>query len=786
MQAVFLMACLALAAYLWTAPMRAERGLQTATLEQLIETAKREPENANALYFLGLRYEQLGNPMAAIGSYKKAAEKDGDHEKAWLGWARATAAVGNTQEAFSVLSVFAKAHPGNAPAHLALSAFYRDQDAMKRAYEEAKKASELDSKSADAWYQVGSAALKLKMYAEAEAALRRAIALAPKDWAAPFALAQALLAAKRDTEALVSFQQAANLAPTEGAPLREIGRSELASADNDAAFQKALDTLLKATRLSPQDPMVYLLLGQVYQKQGKWQEAKAALEQSAVLDPQQPTAFFELAKVYTELGDMVNAGKARQLHVEREASRNEIHNLLSQIYQDNADAGKSNELRLQLARIYVKHGDVGLALREYRHLAARVPGDKIVQQELAALQKSVPQAAPVAGTMLPASGIVPVSIATLIQDGNALLKQQNYAGAKSVFARVLLQDGRSGQGFLGLGLALIGEGNEEDAFRAFQRALQADPNLDDAQFNLAKLYLKIGISDETIRRMQSIIKTNSKNANYYNLLGQAYQKVDVRPEAEEAFRQAVANAPEDVDYLVNLACAEQKNQHFDQSEAHFREAARRQPDNGQMLAFFGGLLSELGQSSHDERRLDEAEKILKRSLELTPSNPNALFNLGNLYIAHNRPKEAIVCLRALLQQRSDLFSIWYRLAVAYERSGDKKQAEICRKKAQKLSEYFNRKIGIEQLAREQQKDPALRVKLARVYAEGGDYVRALNQYQVAIALDPKNAAVKTEFEALTARLKKSGQLPRMDFFNGEVFTTDKKPVDTQTPNTVTR
>jgi len=71
------------------------------------------------------------------------------------------------------------------------------------------------------------------------------------------------------------------------------------------------------------------------------------------------------------------------------------------------------------------------------------------------------------------------------------------------------------------------------------------------------------------------------------------------------------------------------------------------------------------------------------------------------------------------------------------------------------------------------KDPALRLKLARLYARGGQNARAINQYQMCLDLDPKNAAARKELTALIRRWQARGEMPSMTLLNGHVARLGK-------------
>ena len=767
--------CTAIAVSLWISRIRTDDSLKTAPLAQLTERVKTDPENARVHYYLGVRQQEAGDRDAAKTSYKKAAELDGDMEDAWIGWAKIAEQKGEIQEAFSVLTVYLKAHPKSVEANLTLAAFYHGQDAVQRAYETAQKAAELDPKNVRAWRRVATEALDLAFYPEAEIAIQKALALVPDDWRSYYLLGVAQKRQKREKEALVSFQKSAELAPKESSPLREVGALQLASATDVAGYQAALNVLEKAQKADPQNGEIALLLGKAQIALKNETAAKTAFEEAVRLAPNDAPAYFELANLYRKAGDTKRADQLKSRHAELESYRLDKGNLLSLIYQDKENVEKSNERRLKLARLYAKFGDFDLALREYRHLQARLPDDATIKTELAeveakaaAIQAS--NASRLASDARPADDARPAGDVRPAGDGrptpnillaqaDSLMEQGRIKEAKRIFVQALLQDKKSAPAYLGLGQALASEGDNENAFRAFQRALKFDPNLAAAELALARLYLTMGFADETIHRVEKLLTKEPNNALYCSLLGNAYLKVEVFGPAEQAFARAVAADPQNADYLANLAFVQAKNNKFADAEKNFRAAAQHDPQNANLLAFFGSFLNDRAQATGKSELATEAEEMLKRSLSLSPKNFTASFALGNLYLNRNDAPQATGYLLTANEQRPDIIPVYYRLSLTYERLGDKAKADYYRKEFRRRSEYNERRVNTEQLARERLKDAALRLKLARIYAEGGDNARAVNQYQVYLNMRPKDALAKTELDALLRKLNAGRPAP---------------------------
>ncbi|MDX1931641.1 MAG: tetratricopeptide repeat protein [Capsulimonadales bacterium] len=759
-----LVLCCLIGGTLWFVRERSRRTLETATAEQLERITQKETGNAEAFYRLGLRYQEKGEAEKAKTALKKAAEIDADFTDAWVAWARVAEGQGELKEAFAVLDVFLKSHPNDADALIALATFYHNQDAVTRAYETVKKATASDPKNVRAWRRQATEAYSLQVFAEAETAIRTALTLVPNDWRSHYLLGTILVKLRRPDDALTSLRKASELAPTESAPLREIGRLELDRSADEEGAKRAEIVLKQAFEKTPDDAGVRLLLGRTAIRLRNWPEARRHLEAVVQAQPTDPDGFFELAKVYRQVGDKPREQATQKRHDELRAYRLARFNLQSLIFQDKGDTAKNNARRLELARLFARYGDYELAVREYRHLLARTPGDVVVSRELQAAQEAIRSGVPPLAAADPAK----LSVEELLRLGDDQMQRRQFGQAKRFYTQALVKNPKRAIAFLGLGQALMAEGNQPDAFRAFQKAAALDPELDVAEYWIAQIYLNLGFGDEAIKHLEPIVKKRPENAAYQNLLGLGYQRVEVYGMAERHFARAVAADPNEVDYLVNLAFVEAKNRKNAEAERHYREAAKRAPDNGTLLAFFGSFLSDLGTERKDDALVREAEEILKRSLSLVPKNFTAAFALGNLYLNRNEAALAIPYLTMANEAQPDLIQPWYRLSLAYSRLGDRAKTDYYRQEFRRRQEYSDRRNATEMLTRERIKDPDLRVKLARIYAEGGDFERAINQYQVALSLKPGNPVAKKEMDALVETLRKQGRNPRMDAFQGIV------------------
>ncbi|MDZ7374719.1 MAG: tetratricopeptide repeat protein [candidate division KSB1 bacterium] len=185
------------------------------------------------------------------------------------------------------------------------------------AIEKYKRALELDSTMAKAWYGIGLANRNLRRSEEAIAAYRKAIQLDPKYGDAIFALGKLLSDLDRSQEALKVYQDAVQADPNLAKAYYEMGRIYL----ENKQYQEAVSAFTRATQIDPQYSLAYTSLGAAYHQLGKYQEAVNALENAVAFDPENYLAYYRLAEVYNAMGQheraLENATKSLELRKQR-------------------------------------------------------------------------------------------------------------------------------------------------------------------------------------------------------------------------------------------------------------------------------------------------------------------------------------------------------------------------------------------------------------------------------------------------------------------------------------
>ena len=739
-----------IAVLLWSAPWRQERNLRAASLVQLQRLARREPDNARVFYYLGTRARQAGQAGAAYDAFTHAADLDADDEASWLGAADLAGRLDSGQGEHDLLSLFLSRHPRSALAHAALARFYHRRRVYLTAYREALAAAVLTPRDADAWRVAGSEALLGQSYPEAEAAGRRAVALRPQDWANHVEWGDALMALNRPPEALVCYRQALSLGPGEPVAAASLARALLNGSAADVQEAQAL--LLRTTRQSPQVTLTYLLLGQSYERQSRWREARAALEEAGRRDPRLNEVHFEMGRVARNLGDAQTAAQEQSLYQRRLTDETQIYALRLRVAQMPDDAGA----RLTLARLCARDGDRDEAVLQCRQILARRPKFQPARTELDML-------------MLPP----PSSDAALMVRAEGLRAQGRWALAGNLYARVLAHDRLSATAAQGLGLCLIGEGQPGRAFPFLAYSVRLDPRLPEAQAAMAALYRDLGFPDEARKRLNIAVKAAPDRADFWHELGMVEGGGDAyTADAERALARAVALAPMNNIYRLDLAEQEATNGRGEAAEADYRRVAADAPHDADALSRLGGFLLD---ATPAPARSREAEELLRRALARDPSNTYALYKLGRLALERGDSKGAASALRVVVARSPDIAEAWYSLGMALKRSGDAAEGNRALAESRRLQQAFQERVGVQERIALHPLDPALRLRVARLYAANGENAKALYEYQAGLRLAPASWTARAELAVLSARLRAQGCLPSMSLYAAMAAQMTKAP-----------
>lgn len=365
-----------------------------------------------------------------------------------------------------------------------------------------------------AHYNLGTLLMEANHFDEAERAFRDALGCDAQLREAWTNLGSLLIARERDVEAVDAYRRALDLAPGRAAAHRDLG----AALCKTQSFVEAEAALLNALRLDPQWADAHADLAAVYAHMRRWDDAEAACHSALTLDADHRDALYNLAKVLWNMDRLEEAETV----------------LRSVILRDADDVGKHSD----------EPGNHARPQRRLQYADALHTLGLIVQKrgEFAEAER-----------LMHAAISILESATYLTSLGNLLMACRRYAEAIDVYRTALDLAPLNASAHRNLGAALTHTRHFVEAEAALQQSLNLDPDSADTHATLAAVcahMLRWKDAEAACRRALDL-DAGHRNA-LYNLAGMMLH-TDRLDEAEALLRQAIARAPLNANERFSLA-----------------------------------------------------------------------------------------------------------------------------------------------------------------------------------------------------------------------------------------
>jgi tetratricopeptide (TPR) repeat protein len=184
----------------------------------------------------------------------------------------------------------------------------------------------------------------------------------------------------------------------------------------------------------------------------------------------------------------------------------------------------------------------------------------------------------------------------------------------------------------------------------------------DAQVRRAYLLQK---DDPTgaIRGLESALRQRPESLELMAYLASLYRQEKDYPRAIQLLEQLVAQVPDNDRYRFTLGAAYDEANQKERSLAEMRKAIQLNPRNAAALNYLGYSLADQGV------QLDEAERLIRRALELQPNEGIYIDSLGWVYYRRGDYKRAVEQLERAVELAGEDPTIVEHLGDAYQRLG---------------------------------------------------------------------------------------------------------------------
>jgi tetratricopeptide (TPR) repeat protein len=324
-----------------------------------------------------------------------------------------------------------------------------------------------------------------------------------------------------------------------------------------------------------------------------------------------------------------------------------------------------------------------------------------------------------------------------LQRAQSYAKDESWPEAIIEYKVALDLDPNSADAHYGLSQAYLKTNKLREGYWELRETARLDPDNVDARLQFAQLARMAGEFDEALAQADAIIKLQPDHPTAHMLRGQALEGLNRPDEALAAYKRAREIAPDQG--APTLLLANFLRTHGDRKGAEplFRELTEKDPSFATWIAWASFL-------SEDPSRLDDAEQAYRKALSSADDDRKSLAyrTLASFYYRQKRLDQAEQVLKDGIADRPDDLELIYLLARFYRSQGRSSEADEM----------------IQAAARARPDDVKPQLILSLYRGRQGDREGALAATEAALKIDPRS---------VPARLRKAELLVDMGSVEGK-------------------
>lgn len=442
----------------------------------------------------------------------------------------------------------------------------------------------------------------------------------------------------------------------------------------------------EAIKLAPTNRTYRENLAEIYLNAFEIDKAIAVYEGVVALDSHYIDGLYNLARLY-HMRKPLNAIELYQTILDRFGPTLEVYVQLTSLYTslgkfDEAanvillmlDIDPGNyELRRSLADMYLQAGKKDEALREYHDLLERNSNDLEVRAAIAhvyLVQQKYEEATRQLESVLILDTL---SVETQLRFGQyfgSFLQKDSAAApyAFNIFEKIRKNYPEDWRPYWFLGVIANVMKNDSAAASNLVRVTVLAPQHADGWTYLASLYLERNEYWQAAEILERAKNHLPEEARIHFLLGWAYHRLKRNDDAVRLLERAAELNPKDVNTLSTLALIFDELRRYGNSDRLYEEALKIDPHSHLVLNNYGYSLAERGE------HLDRALTMAKEAVRQQPENPSYLDTYGWIYFKLGNYEEAERFIRKAVELGDVSPVVLEHLGDVYAKLGQKESA----------------------------------------------------------------------------------------------------------------
>jgi tetratricopeptide (TPR) repeat protein len=439
-------------------------------------------------------------------------------------------------------------------------------------------------------------------------------------------------------EAFEAYARAHDKDPGSAFLLRKLAET----AARSTRLQEALDYGEQALRLQPDDADLRLFLGSLYRFRKHPQGAERVLRDASG-DPVSLDAGLMLYNIYNENGQLAQSRAIADWMVSNHPESLQAVLTLAHAHQragdpDAAEAVLRDAMERGLDALALSHriaalrrerGDREGEIALYRELRRDYPSDRETLARLAEAldsQERSEEAREILEILESEHG----DLLAMVRLGYLHLREGRYPEAAELFERVLAADPRQHEVAYLLGVVRRRLDQEDEAIAAFRRIPSSHNRYVDARTQIAGILEERGDFAGALEQVE--LAREHQTARPLDLYTASLRAKTGDFAGAVAFLESLLEeSPDDPEVFYNLGVIHGETQRQQEAIGYMQRVLELNPDHAGALNYIGYSWAEQGM------RLDEAEALIVRALEIRPDDGYITDSLGWVYYMRARP-----------------------------------------------------------------------------------------------------------------------------------------------------
>jgi len=451
-------------------------------------------------------------------------------------------------------------------------------------------------------------------------------------------------------------------------------------------YSECATHLAQAIKLDVRNPEPYLLWAQVYLEQHEPEEAIKIIERQVAASPDLPVGYKRLGLAFAEEGDAARAEAILKRSLELDPSDFEAWAAVAQIYEsshrpqeaENAyqkaleQDPDNREVLLALGDLSLRHHSLAQARGYFdRVLFLSDEPEFVVRVAFAYLSNGkVSEASQVLDA---ARGRAPQEPRLSFYAGLLHERLRQYPLAARIYAAVPRTSELFAEARLHRATCLSFAGEHQKAAELFRQGLKEKPDQVDLYPAYALALERANAQQEAENLLKEAIQRKSA-PELLEALASLYGRRGRTGDAIELLSAGLRATPNNEILLFALGAAYERHGDSEKAVGQMRRLLQVNPENASAMNFVGYTLADRGKD------LPEAERLIRRALELQPDTGAFLDSLGWLYFKRGDFHRAVGQLEEAVQRDPDPV-IYEHLGDAYRAASNRAQAAAAYRRA---------------------------------------------------------------------------------------------------------